>query len=74
MYQIETKELNKTILIVGEGQTEKFYFESFPVLTMTVKVVDLKGQTKLKLIESTQSIIENSNVTYDEVWCVFDTD
>jgi len=74
LYKIETKELNKTILIVGEGQTEKLYFESFPVLTMTVKVIDLKGQTKLKLIESTQSIIDNSNVRYDEVWCVFDMD
>jgi len=73
-YQIETMELNKTILIVGEGQTEKLYFESFPVLTLTVKVVDLKGQTKLKLIESTQSIIENDEYDYDEVWCVFDMD
>lgn len=74
LYQIETKEPNKTILIVGEGQTEKLYFESFPVLTLTVKVVDLKGQTKLKLIESTQSIIENSEYKYDEIWCVFDMD
>ncbi len=74
LYKIDTKELNKTILIVCEGQTEKLYFESFPVLTLTIKVVDLKGQTKLKLIESTQSIIENSDVGYDEVWCVFDMD
>lgn len=74
LYQIEIEEKNKTILIVGEGQTEKLYFESFPVLTLTVEVVDLKGQSKLKLIESTTSIIENSDIKYDEVWCVFDMD
>ena len=60
LYQIEIKETNKTILIVGEGQTEKLYFESFPVLTLTVEAIDLKGQSKLKLIESTTSIIETS--------------
>lgn len=74
LYQIEVKETFKTILIVSEGQTEKLYFESFPVLTLTVEAVDLKGQSKLKLIESTASIIENSETKYDEVWCVFDMD
>lgn len=68
LYQIEVKETFKTILIVSEGQTEKLYFESFPVLTLTVEAVDLKGQSKLKLIESTASIIENSETKYDEVW------
>jgi hypothetical protein len=38
-YRIETKETNKIILIVGEGQTEKLYFESFQVLTLTVEAV-----------------------------------
>lgn len=33
VYEVETKDPNKIILIVGEGQTEKLYFESFPVLT-----------------------------------------
>lgn len=75
VYQIEVKEPNKTILIVGEGQTEKLYFESFPVLAMTVEAINLKGQSKLKLIESTTSIIKNNhNKKYDEVWCVFDMD
>lgn len=73
-YQIEVKDKNKTILIVGEGQTEKLYFESFPVLTLTVKAINLEGQSKLKLIESTTSIIENSETAFDEVWCVFDMD
>lgn len=74
VYEIETRDLNKLILIVGEGQTEKLYFESFPVLTLTVEAIDLGGQSKLKLIESTESIIENSDKQYDEVWCVFDMD
>ena len=74
LYKIEVKEPNKTILIVGEGQTEKLYFESFPVLALTVEVIDLKGQSKLKLIDSTTSIIEKSDTKYDKVWCVFDMD
>ncbi|MBC8754807.1 RloB domain-containing protein [Kordia sp. YSTF-M3] len=73
-YLVEEVETNKTILIVGEGQTEKLYFESFPVITLTVEAIDLKGQSKLKLIESTTSIIENSDTKYDEIWCVFDMD
>lgn len=74
VYEIETRETNKIILIVGEGQTEKLYFESFPVLTLTVEAVDLGGQSKLKLIEATEEIISNSDKKYDKVWCVFDMD
>lgn len=74
LYVIEMKEPNKTILIVGEGQTEKLYFESFPVLSLTVKAINLQGQSKLKLIEATKAIIENSNQNFEEVWCVFDMD
>lgn len=74
IYKIEVKEMNKTILIVSEGQTEKLYFESFPVLTVTVEIVNLKGQSKLKLIDATSSIIDNSDFKYDKVWCVFDMD
>lgn len=73
-YEIETRTVNKTILIVGEGLTEKLYFESFPVLSLTVKAVNLEGQSKLKLIESTENIVYTSEVDFDEVWCVFDMD
>jgi len=73
-YQIETIPINKTILIVCEGQTEKLYFESFPVLGIRIKAVDLEGQAKLKLVHSTQEIIEKANEEYNEVWCVFDMD
>lgn len=74
VYQVETRNVNKTILIVCEGQTEKLYFESFPVLTLTVEAIDLKGESKLKLIESTHDIVKNSTTKYDEIWCVFDMD
>lgn len=73
-YRIDTIPINKTILIVCEGQTEKLYFESFPVLGVKIKAIDLKGQSKLKLIESTQEIVDSKDEKYDEVWCVFDMD
>lgn len=74
-YRIEILKTRKTILIVTEGQTEKLYFESFPVLTSyKVEAIDLKGQSKLKLIDSTEAIVEDALITYDEIWCVFDMD
>lgn len=73
-YRIDTIPINKTILIVCEGQTEKLYFESFPVLGVKIKAIDLKGQSKLKLIESTKEIIDSTDGEYNEVWCVFDMD
>lgn len=73
-YKIDTIPINKTILIVCEGQTEKLYFESFPVLGMKVEAIDLGGQAKSKLIESTQEIIEKSDFEYDGIWCVYDMD
>jgi len=74
VYEIESRETNKIILIVCEGQTEKLYFESFPVLTLTVEAIDLRGQSKLKLIEVTEAIVKNSTKDYDKIWCVFDMD
>lgn len=73
-YKIETIPIRKSILIVCEGQTEKLYFESFPVLGLKVKAIDIGGQTKVKLVESTQKILEKSEYEYDEVWCAFDMD
>jgi hypothetical protein len=73
-YKIDTIPINKTILIVCEGQTEKLYFESFPVLGVKVRAIDLKGQAKQKLVESTKEIVESSNDEDLEVWCVFDMD
>ncbi len=73
-YRIGTREMNKLILIVSEGQTEKIYFESFPVFGVTVEAIDLGGQSKLKLIKLTEEIKKRSNKDYDEIWCVFDMD
>ncbi|MGB3452760.1 MAG: RloB family protein [Moheibacter sp.] len=73
-YKIDTIPINKTILIVCEGQTEKLYFESFPVLGVKVRAIDLKGQAKQKLVESTIEIVESSKDEDLEVWCVFDMD
>lgn len=73
-YKVDSRETNKVILIVCEGQTEKLYFESFPVLTLDVTAVDLKGQSKLALIEATNNILKIEPGKYDAVWCVFDMD
>lgn len=73
-YKVDSIPQNKTILITCEGQTEKLYFESFPVLAMSIRAFDLKGESKLKLVDSTKQIIDSSEVKYDEVWCVFDMD
>lgn len=73
-YKIDTIPINKTILIICEGQTEKLYFESFPVLGVKVRAIDLKGQAKLKLLESTIEIVDTNDDKDIEVWCVFDMD
>lgn len=71
-YRIEEIPINKTILIVCEGQTEEMYFKSFPVLGLKVDAINLDGQSKLKLVETTEMI--QSEEKRDEVWCVFDMD
>lgn len=73
-YKVDTIPINKSILIVCEGQTEKLYFESFPVLGLKVEAIDLGGQSKTKLVETTERILESSEFDYDEIWCVFDMD
>jgi hypothetical protein len=70
-YKIEKINPKKTMLIVCEGQTEELYFNSFSVSNLTVKSIGL-GQSKLKLVDSTEKILEVEK--YDIVWCVFDLD
>ena len=65
---------HKTILIVCEGQTEEWYFSKFPVISLSVKCVNLQGQSKMSLVKATQEILEEEGFTFDEVWCVFDMD
>ncbi|ERM81193.1 hypothetical protein P872_20365 [Rhodonellum psychrophilum GCM71 = DSM 17998] len=71
-YRIEEIPINKTILIVCEGQTEEMYFKSFEVLGVRVDAINLGGQSKLKLVEQTELIQQEES--RDEVWCVFDMD
>ena len=74
-YQYQPLKLaNKTILIVCEGQTEEWYFRKFPVVSLSVKCVNLQGQSKLNLVRATEEIIKDDDYTFDEVWCVYDMD
>ena len=68
------REANKTILIVCEGQTEEWYFNRFPVISLSVRCINLQGQSKMSLVQATQEIVKNEDFTFDEVWCVFDMD
>jgi len=43
-------------------------------LGVKIKAIDLKGEAKLKLVESTKEIAENAEEEYNEIWCVFDMD
>lgn len=70
-YRKEKFELNKTFLIVCEGQTESLYFKSFPTISAKVKAYDM-GCSNTKLAECTIALAEDDD--YDEVWCVFDLD
>jgi hypothetical protein len=76
-YKIGKLNPHKRILIVCEGQTEKLYFESFPVIAVIVTCLDMGGQTKKKLVEEcAKRIIEykRDHIIFDEIWCVFDMD
>ncbi|WP_339837261.1 RloB family protein [uncultured Maribacter sp.] len=70
-YKEETKEPNKTFLIVCEGQTEALYFESFPTISAEVKTYGM-GCSHTTLADCTIDLAKDSN--YDEVWCIFDMD
>lgn len=70
-YAVETRDKQRTFLIVCEGQTEQLYFKSFPVVTATVKPVPL-GCSKQTLVDCVKEIVDNEQ--FDEVWCVFDMD
>ncbi len=66
------KDLNKVILIVCEGQSEEYYFKSFPLYGIQTEVVNLEGQSKLKLVKTATTLSREAN--YDGIWCVFDMD
>lgn len=68
---LETRAKGTKYLIVCEGQTEKLYFDRFPVATASVVSVGV-GMTHYRLIEEAQKRMKEDK--YDEVWCVFDMD
>ena len=73
-YKEETITRKKLFLILCEGEnTEKFYFEGFPVPTNAVKVIG--GQnTKNKLVDVALEHKQSEEYQDHEIWCVFDYD
>lgn len=66
-----SRPVERTFLIVCEGETEKWYFQKFPILT--AKVVSIAaGRSHYSLIEYVRKLMKEDS--YDEVWCVFDLD
>jgi len=70
-YGQHPREVNKTFLIVCEGQTEELYFKAFPVVSAKVTPV-ATGTSKLALVNEAEKLKAKGD--YDEVWCVFDLD
>ncbi len=68
---IETRTKGRKYLIVCEGQTEEWYFRSFPVATAEIVSIGL-GMTKFTLVQEARRRMKLDK--YDEVWCVFDMD
>lgn len=72
-YQSNTIEKQKSFLIVCEGETEEFYFKSFPVATAIVKPIGI-GMSNIKLVEYAETLSKLEEYKGYEVWCVFDFD
>jgi hypothetical protein len=70
-YAVNSRNKNRTFLIICEGQTEEQYFKSFPVLTATIKSVRT-GSSKTALVDAVAKYKRGES--YDEIWCVFDFD
>jgi len=66
----------ENILIVCEGETEKIYFEAFPLKSANLKTISTGSNTKT-LIQRAKRESEDAikrDESYDQVWCVFDRD
>jgi hypothetical protein len=68
---VNKREIEKSFLVVCEGQTEEWYFNSFPVQTALVVAKGI-GMSKYNLVEKARRMAKEAD--YDEVWCVFDLD
>jgi hypothetical protein len=75
IYEEESIEPNKKFLLVCEGaNTEKYYFEAFPVPSKTVEVRGGYGGGKLYLVSEAKKLAKEEKYQDHEVWCVFDFD
>ncbi|MCG2717116.1 MAG: RloB family protein [Candidatus Marinimicrobia bacterium] len=66
----------ENILIVCEGETEKIYFEAFPLKMANLTIIGTGSNTKT-LIKRAKRESEDSikrDESYDQIWCVFDRD
>ena len=72
-YTNNTIEKQKYFLIVCEGETEKFYFKSFPVATAEVEAIEAR-MSNTKLVEYAEYLSKLEEYKGYEVWCVFDYD
>ncbi len=72
-YKNNTIEKAKSFLIVCEGETEEYYFKSFPIVTATIKAVGI-GMSNLELVEYAENLSNLDEYKDYEIWCVFDFD
>ncbi len=71
------RDLKETFLIVCEGKnTEKIYFESFKLTTITIKVIEIsnKGGNALLFVQSAKKYIDSLTKKFDNYYLVFDKD
>lgn len=73
-YQVGKFEPSKSFLIVCEGEnTERLYFEMFPVVTASIKCIGL-GASRMALVKMAQELSKQTENKGKEIWCVFDYD
>jgi len=73
-YQVKSKEIKKSFLIICEGEnTEPEYFKSFPVVTASVETIGL-GSSKTTLVRKAIELSKREEHRGKEVWVVFDFD
>jgi hypothetical protein len=71
--RVEVRRPRESLLIVCEGaQTERRYFEAFPVPADVYVWVVGTGMNTESLVEYARQL--RGQATYDQVWCVFDHD
>lgn len=69
--QIGTRKTRDNILIVCEGETEKFYLEKF---SRHIKIINVKGGSALTLVQRAVEEKNDPSKFYNKVWCVVDRD